>query len=135
MNELKIDKSVKHGSVEIRLDSETDAFVESVIQAVPDFGVLLTLDWEETWSLFKVCQYVFEDPAKFDEMYISPHLWNKTRFHFMAPLCDRRNLFWFSCGPLNCWVPTERMREVFADLKTALDLAGGLERFMPDTHN
>ena len=128
-------RTIKHGAVEIRFEGGSGQFDVAVIQAVPDFGILLTLNWDETWALFKVCEYVFETPDKLEAQYISNHLWAKTKFHFMAPLVDRKDLFWFSYGPVNCYAPRERMLVVFEDLRAAFDLLGGEERFMPDTHN
>lgn len=128
-------RKISHGSVEIRLENETGRFKQSLIHATSDFGVLLTMNWKETYALLKVCEYVFDNPEKFEKEYLLPWLWANTKFHFMAPLADRKELFWFSYGPLNCYVPTERMREVFSDLKAAFELLGGHERFMYEAHN
>ena len=122
----------KSGAVEIEYDYETGAFLTAVIHAIPDFGVLLTLDWPQTWGLYKVCDYVFERPEEFKVKGTQSHLWAKTGFHYIAPTCDRKDLFWLSFGPLNCWVPTNRMKVVYEDLKAALDLCGGPGQFMTE---
>jgi hypothetical protein len=44
-------------------------------------------------------------------------------------------LFWFSFGPLNCYVPKERVLTAYRDLQTSLELLGGKERFCKDAHN
>lgn len=126
--------SKKQGVVEIEYDEVTGAFLSAVIHAIPDYGVLLTLDWPQTWGLLQVCEYVFE-PSEIKEEHVPKDLWADTGFRFMAPLCDRPDMFWLSFGPLNCYVPTERMKTVYQDLKATLDLLGGTDRFIPEHQN
>lgn len=126
--------SEDHGVIQIQYAKDSGEFEWAVIRAIPN-GVLLTLDWNQTWALLRVCEHVFEAPAEFEKRYISNHLWANTGFHFMAPLKDHNAPFWFSHGPLNCYVPREKMQTVYRDLKAALHIAGSPERFIRDRQN
>lgn len=88
------------------------------------FEVLLTLDLGETKALFRVLEHVF---GHWDERppYPPPRqLWEGTKFHYLAPLLDRPDIFWISVGAINIYVRAAHMEIVFNDLKAALGQSG-----------
>lgn len=128
-------RSESEGSAQLFYHEKSGALQATVISALPEHGIILTLNLNQTQALLKICEQVFESPYCYNPLNPPNHLWSDTGFHFMAPSPDKKDLFWFSFGSLNCYVPTKRMKVVFQDLKTVFDRLGGLDRFIPDCHN
>ena len=135
MDEMTEISCERYGVVQIQYDKNRGTFEWAVIRGGPGRHILLTLDLKATWSLLNVCKEVFDTPEELKKRVISKENWADTGFHFMAPLRNNTGaqLFWFSYGPLNSYVLMEEMKTIYHDLKAALDLVGGLGRFMPVT--
>ena len=116
-------RSESQGAVQVFYHEETGAFEMAVISALPEHGVMLTLDRTQTRALLDVCQHVFESPEPRIKMGQVPStLWANTGFHFMGQLPNRPELFWFCFGPLDFYLPTDRVRAHFHDLRAILHL-------------
>ena len=121
----------KSGCVEVHLKKDRVTFERAVIQATPEpLGLFLTLNLEDTRMLNQVLEDVFGQAENRTD-YIPPQeLWEGTSFSYLAPLCDRQDYFWICVGPLSTSVPTERMKTIFEDLKSALNLVGGRAKYL-----
>ena len=123
------------GTVQVFYDDGTGALIAALLSAVPEHGIQIILNWNQTQALLKVCEQVFESSNSYNPMYPPNHLWSDTGFHFMAPRIENPELFWFCFGALNCNVPSARVKVAFQDLKTVFERLGGFDRFNPDCHN
>ena len=103
----------RFGRLDIYIKPEGRELDRAVHQTTGEpFGPLLTLTPKDFQTVRKVLKYTFEDseePPKF----FTADLWRGSNFSYLAPMADRSDLFWISCGPLNVYLPTEKMREVF----------------------
>jgi hypothetical protein len=86
------------------------------------FDPFLTLPPKDFQALMKVLEFTFDDPERSLEEGYSFDLWKGSSFFYLAPMAHRSDLFWISSGPLNVYLPTEKMREVYADILSAGDL-------------
>lgn len=110
------------GRLELYIKPVTKELARATLQTTGEpFDPFLTLPPKDFQALTKVLKYTFEDseePPKF----FTADLWRGSNFFYLAPMADRSDMFWISCGPLNVYLPTEKMREVYADIKSAEDL-------------
>jgi len=110
------------GRLDLYIDTETKALDRAVIRTMGEpFGPLLTLPPKDFQTVQKVLKYAFEDSEE-PPRFFTADLWRGSNFSYLAPLADRSDLFWISSGPLNVYLPTEKLREVYADIKSAEDL-------------
>jgi hypothetical protein len=131
-NQLRIESQ---GVVQIEYEAGKGDFAFAIIRLIPNYGVLVTLDWNQTQAFIKVCELVFENIEMYQEQGVPNYIWADTGFHFMAPLYDKPEVFWFCYGPLSCYVPKGKVLTAYKDLQKALELLGGKDRFSQDTHN
>lgn len=129
MDKSLVLKKVNVGDVEIWYNAETQAFKSAQIWVAPD-RLRLELSLEQTQAFLRVCKHYFEDLESTENDECPPyHLWADTNFDYMGPAKDDKQLFWFSQGPLSMYTQTERVRNVYRDLKVVLEELGGIERF------
>jgi hypothetical protein len=113
----------RFGRLDLYLKPEERELDRAVLQTTGEpFGPLLTLTPNDLQTLTRVLQFTFDDPERSLREGFSFSLWKDSSFSYLAPMADRSDLFWISCGPLNVYLPTEKMREVYADIKSAGDL-------------
>lgn len=108
--------------LDLYIEEETRMLDRAVIRTTGEpYGPLLTLPPKDFQALKNVLRYTFENSEGVPRAF-SFDLWGGSSFFYLAPLVDRPDLFWISCGPLNVYLPTEKMSEVYADIKSAGDL-------------
>lgn len=110
------------GRLDLYLKPETKEPARAILHTTGEpFGPLLTLTSKDLQALMRILEFTFDDPERPLEEGYSFDLWKGSSFFYLAPMADRSDLFWISCGPLNVYLPTEKMREVYADIKSAGD--------------
>lgn len=126
-----MDKRIKFGSVELKIDEDTGEFTGSVISVESPYGILLTPSPIETATLLAVLRFTFDDGRE----YMSTHqILQKgaeygSGWSHLAQFQDRPETFWICVGALSVYVPTKRMKEIYQDLLRAFSEIGSLPDF------
>lgn len=117
-------KSFKAGRVNLEVSGD-GTFQSLLIHPTGvEYDIYLTLNLEDASALLKVLEHLFGHWDSRPSFPPPRQLWERSSFHYLAPLLDRPETFWISVGPLNAYIDVSDMRIVYGDLEQVLKLSG-----------